>query len=93
MSLILNEFLNNKSGPFDVGSDSDQENLEYLDHYLAVVENNKKASFFVPNDALVALDMAGFALGQLAPGKGSVPVSAARLALALVQPGWQAPVQ
>lgn len=74
------------------GTDLDQRDMEKLDLYLSIVENNKKSSRFIPDDALLALDMAGFVRGRIA-GKSLLPVSAARLALSLVQPCRADPVQ
>lgn len=70
-----------------------QREIDRLDHYLSIIENNRKASLFVPNDVLLALDMAGFAVSILGNGAKPPRISTARLALALAQPCQQAPVQ
>ncbi|MBD5627373.1 MAG: hypothetical protein HDQ90_07855, partial [Desulfovibrio sp.] len=53
----------------------------------------KNASRFVPNDAAVALDMAGFVRRRVGGGRPGPALSTARLALALVQPGEEMPTQ
>ncbi len=93
MALILNDISPTTLNPLEDWPDEQQRDIRRLARYLAVIEDNKKASLFVPNDALVALDMAGYALGKVSGSRNCVPVSAARLALALVQPTWQAPLQ
>ncbi len=85
MSLTLNDISLSSSSMCDNDPDQDQRDLDKLDLYLAIIENNKKSSRFIPDDALMALDMAGFVRSCLT-GKTSQPVSAARLALSLVQP-------
>lgn len=93
MSLILNNDLNLFNSLHDVDIQEKHPDVERLDRYLAIIETNKKSSQFVPNDAYLALDMAGFAMGKLNDRRDSAAISAARLALALVQPCRQIPVQ
>lgn len=94
MSLIINSV--QSSPQWNLYGDSQAEEsreAELLDRYLAIMETNKKSSRFVPDDALLALDMAGFVTGRLANPDLAPQVSAARLALALVQPQHQAVIQ
>ncbi len=93
MSLILNDISFSNSNIHEDGTEQDQRDLDKLDLYLATIENNKKSSRFVPDDALMALDMAGFVQGCLTGKPNRAPVSTARLALSLVQPNHLAPVQ
>ena len=93
MSLILNDTSFSNSNMCEDGSDQNQTDMNKLDTYLSIIENNKKSSRFVPDDALMALDMAGFVRGCLTGKPSGSPVSAARLALALAQPCRMAPVQ
>lgn len=94
MSLILN---NVQSSPqWNLYADNQAEEsreAQLLDRYLAIMETNRKASRFVPDDALLALDMAGFVTGHLANPDLSPQVSAARMALALMQPQHQTIIQ
>lgn len=87
MSLIMNEitFKTRSAGIVDDYTVEDQRDLERLDRYLALIENNRKSCRFVPDDALMALDMAGFVRGKLRDARPGPNVSAARLAMALVQ--------
>lgn len=85
MSLSLNENLHVPQHFNGEGSLEDHRALAQLERYLAIIENNKKSCHFIPNDAMLALDMAGFVGSRI----GSSPhsgLSAARLALALAQP-------
>ncbi len=90
MSLSLNEILHVPQRNLGEGAPEDHRDLASLETYLAIIENNQKSCRFIPNDAMLALDMAGFVSGQLHSGRGA-GLSAARLALALLQPC--APVQ
>ncbi|MDO5484018.1 MAG: hypothetical protein Q4F27_03835, partial [Desulfovibrionaceae bacterium] len=45
------------------------EELAQLTRYLTVLEENKKAASFVPDDAMMALDMAGFVRNRLCGGR------------------------
>ena len=93
MSLIMTDRTFSSSNMHESGPEQDQRDLQKLDLYLATIENNKKSSRFVPDDALMALDMAGFVQGCLNGKTQAAPVSVARMALALVQPCRMAPVQ
>lgn len=93
MSLIINDISFSNSSIHDNGTEQDQRDMNKLDLYLATIENNKKSSRFVPDDALMALDMAGFVQGCLSGKPKGSPLSVARLALALIQPCQMAPVQ
>lgn len=91
MSLVLNEVLHVPQNTQSEGSLEDHRDLASLETYLAIVENNQKSCRFIPNDAMLALDMAGFVSGRLHSERWNGRLSAARLSLALVQPC--APVQ
>lgn len=93
MSLILNSTTSPQWNIYDDGPAEDVHNAELLDRYLAIMETNRKSSRFIPNDALMALDMAGFVRGQIDNSRHAQPVSVARLALALVHSQTQAPMQ
>lgn len=67
--------------------------LSNLDRYLAILEDNKKASRFVPDDAAVALDMAGFVRHRVSGGRAAFGISTARLALTLAQTAARTPTQ
>lgn len=93
MSLIISDaFLVAKTKQDSIDTDA-AENLAKLDHYLAILEENKRANRFIPNDAGLALDMAGFVRNQLGKGSRRPGHSLARLALALVQKDVLTPVQ
>lgn len=70
-----------------------RQDLAKIDRYLDVLNDNKNASRFVPNDAAVALDMAGFVRRRVGNGRSGPVLSTPRLALALVQPNDGAPAQ
>lgn len=93
MSLILNYDSSPQWNAYDCGPVEDSRDAALLDRYLAIMEANKKSSRFVPDDALLALDMAGFVRGQIGAKRPAPKVSAARLALALVQPQQHTPLQ
>lgn len=93
MSLTLNDRWPDARTFTEDETVEDQRDLHRLDHYLAIMETNRKSCKFVPDDALVALDMAGFVRGCLNGRKPSVSVSVARLALNLAQSPSRAPVQ
>lgn len=93
MSLILNSGTTPQWNIYEDGPAEDLRNAELLDRYLAIMESNRKSSRFIPDDALMALDMAGFVRGQIDNSRHGQPVSAARLALALVHSQPQAPMQ
>lgn len=93
MSLLTNDKWSDTRIYLEDDAVEDQRDLNRLDHYLAIMETNKKSSKFIPDDALLALDMAGFVRGCLNGKANSRPVSIARLALALVQGHNSPPVQ
>lgn len=94
MSLILNNASTPMWSLYDDGPGEGEREAFLLDRYLAVMEMNRKSCRFVPDDALLALDMAGFVRGQLNAMPNCRPqASIGRLALALVQPGQTAPIQ
>ena len=64
-----------------------------LDSYLAVLEDNRNAARFVPNDALLALDMASFVCERLHGREERKFIPASRLSLSLIQTTNEAPVQ
>ena len=93
MSLILNHA---SLGPLTQRPDEPpgtHQELSKIDRYLDILEDNKNACRFVPNDAAVALDMAGFVRRRVGGGRPGHVLSAARLALALVQPCEKMPPQ
>lgn len=93
MSLILTDAsLTAKTAQDDADPEARQD-LARLTRYLAILEDNKKASRFVPDDAALALDMAGFVRNRLCGGRAAPESSLARLALALVQTCPDAPAQ
>ena len=93
MSLILNNDSTSVWNLYDDGPGEDQRDAALLDRYLAIMETNKKSSRFVPNDAMLALDMAEYARAQLAKGGCRPQISVARLAMSLVQPQQLLPIQ
>ena len=93
MSLLLNDKWPDARIHMEDDAVEDQRDLDRLDRYLAILETNKKACRFVPDDALMALDMAGFVRGRLNGSHPAVPISISRLALSLVQTRSGLPVQ
>ena len=89
MSLILNNNCSTQWNPPEDCQIEDLRNAAALDRYLAILEANMSSSRFVPDDALLALDMAGFVSGAIRNSSLRPQVSAGRLALALVQPHTQ----
>ncbi len=93
MSMIVDNSLftsiDNVAGP----AGEEHRDLVKLDRYLAIIESNKDSCRFVPSDAMLALDMAGFVRGHIAGHSAQGSICASRLALALVQPCQRAPVQ
>ena len=70
-----------------------EHDLAMLERYLAVLEENKKASRAAIPDAAMAMDMAGFVRNQLHKPVQAYAMPAALLALALVQRVPDAPLQ
>lgn len=93
MSLFLNEKLQSGANIYEGDLESNNPDIERLDQYLALIESNRKSSQFVPDDAFLALDMAGHSISRLNNNNLNQPPSISRLALALVQPCAKAPVQ
>lgn len=89
MSLILNNTNSTQWSPPEDCQIEDLRAAASLDRYLAILEANRTASRFVPDDALLALDMAGFVSGAIRNSHLHSQVSTGRLALALVQPHTQ----
>ncbi len=89
MSLIIDSQCPISSGRQEV---PDRHELAQLDRYLAILEDNKKASRFIADDAAVALDMAAFVRRSLdgSPGFG---LGVTRLSMALLQKYPEAPTQ
>ena len=85
MSLIINNDSTELWKFYDDSPNSDAHDVAMLDRYLAVMENNRNSNRFVPNDAMLALDMAGFVSGKSFKPR----MSTARLSLALVQTGQE----
>ena len=93
MSLILNHMSLESLTQRPDEPPGTHQDLSKIDRYLEILEDNKNASRFVPNDAAVALDMAGFVRSRVGAGRTGPALSTARLALALVQPCDEAPAQ
>lgn len=93
MSLIITDASRTTKTAQDDADPEARQELARLTRYLAILEDNKKASRFVPDDAALALDMAGFVRNRLRGGRASPGSSLARLALALVQTSPDAPAQ
>lgn len=93
MPLLMNTATNPSWNLCAVELGGDQRDAALLDRYLAIVETNKKSCKFVPDDALLALDMVSFVRGQLGDDFLRPQVSVTRLAMALVKPGEQGEIQ
>lgn len=93
MSLVLNDKWPQARTYENDDFIEDQRDLDRLGRYLAIMETNKKSCNFVPNDALMALDMAGFVRDCLNGQSIGTQISAARMALSLVQGKANIPVQ
>ena len=93
MSLILNHMSFEPLAKRPDEPPGTHQDLSKIDRYLDILEDNKNASRFVPNDAAVALDMAGFVRSRVGGGRPAPALSTARLALALVQPCEETPPQ
>ncbi len=90
MSMIQNNYSLDTLSRQD---DAVNEDLARLNRYLAILENNRKAASFVPDEALMALDMAEFVRQRLHDRNLQSSPSAARMALSLVQRPVRAPMQ
>ncbi len=97
MSLIITDASRTAKAAQDDADPEARQELARLTRYLAILEDNKKASRFVPDDAALALDMAGFVRNRLRNrlrgGRAAPGSPLARLALALVQTSPDAPAQ
>ena len=93
MSLIITDASRTAKAAQDDADPEARLELARLTRYLAILEDNKKASRFVPDDAALALDMAGFVRNRLRGGRAAPGSSLARLALVLVQTSPDAPAQ
>lgn len=93
MSLTIHESSPDISFMPDDGERQAERDIGRLNRYLAILENNRKACAFVPGDALLALDMAGFIRSRLNGVPSDPQISTRRLALSLVQSHPAAPVQ
>ena len=65
MSLIITDASRTAKAAQDDADPEARLELARLTRYLAILEDNKKASRFVPDDAALALDMAGFVRNRL----------------------------
>lgn len=93
MSMIQTEISLTAKTAQDGSEMANSEDLAMLDRYLSILENNKKASRFVPVDAMLALDMADTVRNNLCGTREKSGLSLGRLALSLVQPGIERPTQ
>lgn len=93
MSLILNHLSHEPQTKRPEEPPGSHQELSKIDRYLDILQDNKNASRFVPNDAALALDMASFVRRQVGSCQSASALSIARLALALVQPCNEAPTQ
>ncbi|MBR4742042.1 MAG: hypothetical protein IK079_04010 [Desulfovibrio sp.] len=83
MSLYIQSHL--LEGNKKIRSPGEQENLDRIDSYLAVLEDNRKSAAFIPTDAALALDMANFVFDRLQGRRERKFVPAMRLSMALLQ--------
>lgn len=93
MSMIQNNYSLDTLSRQDDAVNEDEQNLARLNRYLAILENNRKAASFVPDEALMALDMAEFVRQRLHDRNLQSSPSAAHMALSLVQRPVRAPMQ
>lgn len=93
MSMIQNNYSLDTLSRQDDAVNEDEQNLARLNRYLAILENNRKAASFVPDEALMALDMAEFVRQRLHDRNLQSSPSAARMALSLVQRPVRGPMQ
>ncbi len=66
------------------GNQENTTNLSRLDSYLTVLEDNRKAAEFIPDDANLALDMAQFICDQLQGRKAKPLIPMMRQSLAIL---------
>ncbi|MBO4369538.1 MAG: hypothetical protein J5803_05510 [Desulfovibrio sp.] len=84
MSLV-NRTTQMAEGSLNIRSPGVETELNRLDSYLTVLEDNRKAARFVPDDAVLALDMASFVCDRLQGRRDRSFIPVMRLSLALVQ--------
>ncbi|MBQ7457290.1 MAG: hypothetical protein IJS54_06780 [Desulfovibrio sp.] len=60
--------------------------IQTLDCYLTVLEDNKKAACFIPDDAAMALDLACFVCDRYQGRTERTSMPAMRLSMALLKP-------
>ena len=92
MSLLIRN-TQQLDGSKKIRAPGEKETLQRIDSYLAVLEDNRNASRFVPNDALLALDMASFVCERLHGRQERRFIPAMRLSLSLVQTEQETAVQ
>ena len=83
--MSLTTTLHQAEGSQKIRSPGNGADLNRLDSYLTVLEDNRKAARFVPNDAVLALDMARFVCGRLYGREDRSFIPVMRLAMSLVQ--------
>ena len=94
MSQRINDAFLSENGPQDRSATYYEEHdLVLIQRYLAVLEENKKASRAALTDADMAMDMAGFVRRQLRKPQQRHSIPHTLLALALVQRVPDAPQQ
>ncbi len=64
-----------------------------LDCYLTVLEDNRKAARFLPNDATLAMDMACFVCDRLQGRTGRPTIPTTRLTMTLLHSETDLPAQ
>lgn len=82
-----------REGTHKIRSPGELETLSKIDSYLAVLEDNRKSSRFLPTDMSLALDMANFVCERLHGREERKFIPAKRLSLMLVQNQTEHPVQ
>ena len=94
MSQHIGDVLQTGSSPHEMAEDPTRSrNLQLIERYLVVLEENKNACRAAVTDADMALDMAGFVKRQLRRPALMPRMSPALLALALVRRIIDAPEQ
>ena len=94
MSQHIGDVFQTGTSPPEMAEDPTRSrNLQLLERYLVVLEENKKACRAAVTDADMALDMAGFVKRQLRRPAQMPRMSPALLALALVRRIIDAPEQ
>ena len=94
MSQHIGDVFQTGTSPPEMAEDPTRSrNLQLIERYLVVLEENKKACRAAVTDADMALDMAGFVKRQLRKPAPMPRMSPALLALALVRRVPDAPEQ